>query len=141
MRKVALIVFLFPVISLASKKLDYRPCLKALNEKSVIHKNKIIPVDEDGWTFLVKGPQPGAVRYVGEGATYFMSSNPAQCKVKKTSNVLDEIKLLYVEATAFGNDPQNSIENKKEIVEKCKYMPGIGYELPKGTGMMMSGQH
>ncbi|PIS10048.1 MAG: hypothetical protein COT73_11395 [Bdellovibrio sp. CG10_big_fil_rev_8_21_14_0_10_47_8] len=118
-----------------TKRANYMPCLKALNEKSVIYKDKIFPLDKDGWTYVVKQDN-GSMTVVGEnGTTYNLSAKPTKCSASQAVNTpVKGIAELYIQAVALGNDPKNSYENKKEIVEQCKSVAAFASSILRSAG-------
>ena len=127
---------LFPAPS-GYTKLDYSPCLKVLNEKSILFKDKIFSLSNDGWSFVVKS-NDGSMSVIGENGVYKLEAKPVKCSVKQEFSSLQILSGLYKQATE--KDTKNSPENKKEIVANCK---GIA-DLPEGmmtggSGMMAGG--
>ncbi|WP_374073971.1 hypothetical protein [Bdellovibrio bacteriovorus] len=133
-----------------SKKANFTDCLVAINEKSVALKNKIIPLDDDGWSFVVKGEDPQNMTIYTEAGEKFQInhshriSNKGIPKYSTCENISDSnfqgvrvVNQIYDQA--IKNDPKNSLENKREIVRRCKSV-GVGVPWPEaGTGMMMGG--
>ena len=102
-----------------TKKINYGPCIKALNEKSVILKDRVYPLSADGHSFAYKNFE-GNLIVVGEGGSYTLNKKPVKCTASTEFDSLSAMQSLVIMTTAFNNDPKNSEANKKEIVAKCK---------------------
>lgn len=112
------VVFSF-VANAEVSKLNYGPCIKAINEKSVILKDSIYPLSADGQSFAFTNSE-GNLIVVGENGTYKLSKKPVKCSASTDFDTFSTMQSLVVMTTAFNNDPKNSDDNKREIVSKCK---------------------
>lgn len=131
---VAVFLFSFSVQAKpeAKKPVSPKACLEALNTKSVSLKGKIVLLDNEGYTYVLK-KDDGSFRVVGnDGSTYTLTSKPTKCQASQGYNQVEILQGLINQATALGNDSSNSSENKKAIVSSCKDF----MNLP--AGQMMS---
>ncbi len=102
-----------PVVSLDDK--DFTPCLKALNEETVVWKDKVIPLDPMGHTFLIKADN-NTMHVIGTKAAYILSDKP-DCTTRIDPDPLAKIQQLYNAVAA------KDAKSKKVVIDKCKYLP------------------
>lgn len=116
----------------AMLKVDYSPCLRALNERSVIYKDKIFSLDKNGRTFLLKN-EDGSMSVIGEAGAYKLSARPVKCTTSSEVSSLEVLTGLFNKA--LMGEAKGSTENTKELLEKCGSITG-----PKSApGLMMGG--
>lgn len=101
-----------------NSKLNYGPCIKAINEKSVALKDSIYPLSADGQSFAFRNTE-GHLVVISEGGTYKLTKKPVKCSASTDLDSFSAMQSLVIMTTAFNNDPKNSDENKREIVAKC----------------------
>ena len=129
--------------AVSTQRMDYSPCLNALNEYSEALKGRIFKLDNEGWTFAVR--EENGMRVVDNESEYQLSSKPRSCTTKKRGWTLDALKALYTKGTSQEKDAQN----KASIQQACKSIldnadaPRSGghmMSMPPGTGMMIPTQ-
>lgn len=129
----------------AGARINFLDCLKAINEKSVAYKNKIVPLGDDGWSYVIRKDDGTLLVKTEDHVVYELApksrskwSGKAQCKeVTEGEQSFGAGDLNKIFNDAMTKDKtSNSIANRKEIVDRCK---AVGIPMAVGTGMMMGG--
>lgn len=84
-------------------------------------------------SIIIDCPVPGSI-YLVAGPSFPVAGIPGVDIA--LYNQIEILQSLVTQTTAFNNDPNNSIENKKAIVAACK----VFLDIPKGMMMSTGGQ-
>lgn len=121
MKVIFLLQLLFPLAIHANEKLDFKPCLSALNEKS--HwKKQIVPLNADGSNFVIKDNDK-IWTIVLENIKYSVGHQSPGCNTYRGNTNLREVRVMYEMATESSSISQ---ADKSEIATHC--LPLIGRE-------------